>query len=230
MALRLHLFADEYQVGLFHRLGRSQRQVRATIVSRVLPRLIWSMSDNDLPARYPWCFVISNRARGRRPLYVGAFLTIPTTAGKSSLVVIYASVSYGWLKKNMQTEFPITFWAARVLNGVTQRDVAEKNWHLHRQWIKALRWSCSALLQRVILTPAMQFKQHSQVLLREGSQEDYRICSSDGVELMPWKNWPDCISQEAGVWIWRQSRHRKVLDSQRIPLGRAEAKSPDASF
>lgn len=220
--MRLHLFIDECRIGPFRRLGRTQRKVRAAIRQHILPGIVSPMSGDYLSEHYPWCFVISGGMFSRKYFCVGAFVVLQREPGEKSLAVIYSKVRYSWLEKNMRTEFPLTFWAARILNGVQQSDIAEKNWQPLWQWVKALKWSYSPLFQK-ILTPAMHFRNHSQVLLREGSQEDYRIRSSDGVEIMPWKNWPDCIQQEAGIWIWRQSRHRKILDSQRIPLGRAGA-------
>ncbi|MEE4411140.1 MULTISPECIES: T6SS protein Cts1T [unclassified Serratia (in: enterobacteria)] len=230
MSLRLYLLVDESRVSPFRRLGKRQREVRSLITQQILPNIGSSMLEGYLSESYPWCFVISSTARQGKYNYAGAFMVLRGEQGDASLVVVYSVVSYRWLQKNMCTEFPLTFWAARILNNVQKSDFAEKNWRPLWQWVKALKRSYSPFWESFVLTPAWRFKNHSQVLLREGAQEDYHIRSIDGVEVMPWKNWPDCIQQEASIWIWRQSRHGNILDSQRISLRSAEAKSPDASF
>ncbi|VEC00428.1 Uncharacterised protein [Cedecea lapagei] len=230
MLLRLYLLVDESRAGLFRRRGKKQREVRSIITQQILPGIGSSLPDDYLPEHYPWSFVISSPSSRGQDAYSGAFMLRPGKGGEPSLVIIYGEAPWPWLKKNLQDEYPLTFWASRILNTVPDSDVAEKNWRPLWQWVKALRRAYSPFWETLLLTPAWQFKNHSQVLLREGSQEDYHIRNRDGVEAMPWKNWPDCVEQEAGIWIWRQSRHRKIVDSQRIPLRRAEAKPPDASF
>ena len=230
MLLRLYLLVDESRAGLLCRWGKKQREVRSFITQQILPNMGSLMPSDYLPEHYPWCFIISAAALRGKYSYVGAFMVLPGEQEEKSLIVVYSAVSYRWLQKNMRAEFPMTFWAARILNNVRKSDLAEKNWQPLWQWVKALRRSYSPFWESFALTPAWRFSRHSQVLLKEGSQEDYHIHDSDGIEIMPWKNWPDCVQQEAGIWIWRQSRHRNILDSQRILLRRAEAESPDASF
>lgn len=229
MSLRLCFFVDESRAGLFRRLSKTQRKVRAIIMQHVIPNIGVAAPDSYLPEHYPWCFIISAAALRHKSSCVGAFMVLRGEQGEKLPVVIYSVVSHAWLENNMHTEFPLTFWASRVLNITRQNDLLKKDWQPLAQWVKALRRAWSPW-REFLLIPAWRFKNQSQMLLREGSQEDYRIHTNDGVDIMPWKNWPACIQQEAGIWIWRQSRHRNILDSQRILLRRAEAKSPDASF
>jgi len=226
--LRLFLLVDESRISLFHRMGRKQREVRSIITKQILPVISSSLPEDFLPEHYPWCFVISSPSTWGGNAFSGAFMLRPGKGGVPSLIIIYGEARWPWLKKNMQNDFPLTFWASRFLNNVSDCDMAEKNWHSLSQWVKALDRSYWTIWEKLMLAPAWQFKNHSQVLLKEGSKEDYLIQNHDGIETMPWKNWPECVQQEAGIWIWRQSRHRKILDSQRIPLQRDEAKSPDA--
>lgn len=228
MLLRLYLIVDESRPGLFRRRWKKQQEVRSIIIQQILPGIGSSLPDDYLPDHYPWSFVISSPSSRGHDAYSGAFMLRPGKGGVPSLVIIYGEAPLPWLKKNMQDEFPLTFWASRILNNVPDSDAVEKNWRPLLQWVKALRRAYSLLWEKLVLKSAWQFKNHSQLLLREGSQEDYRIQNRDGVETMPWKNWPDCIEQDAAIWIWRQSRHRKIVDSQRIPLRRAEAKPPAA--
>ncbi|MDS1916269.1 T6SS protein Cts1T [Enterobacter asburiae] len=228
--LHLYLLVDESQAGLFRRRGKKQREVHSIITQQIVPGICSSLSDDYLPEHYPWSFVISSPSSRGHNTYSGAFMLRAGKGGTPSLIIIYGEAPWPWLKENLQDEFPLTFWASRILNHVPDSDVVEKNWRPLWQRVKALRRTYSALWEKLVLTSARQFKNHSQMLLRGGAQEDYRIQNRDGVEAMPWQNWPDCIEQEVGIWIWRQSRHKKIVDSQRIPLRRAEAKPPDASF
>ncbi|WP_435946901.1 T6SS protein Cts1T [Dryocola sp. BD586] len=229
MPLRLYLLVDNPRAVLFGAGRKRQREVYALVTQSILRNRDSALPDDYLPESYPWCFVISAGAL-RNKYYAGACMVYRNSQQEKSLIVVYSERPYRWLQKNMRTDYPLTFWMARILNNTQKSDVIEHNWKPLRQWLKALRRAYSPFWESFALVPAYRFKNHSQVLLREGSQEDYYIRNSDGVEVMPWTNWPDCIQQEAGIWLWRQSRHRKILDSHRIPLRRAEAEPPAASF
>ncbi|CAH0160221.1 hypothetical protein SRABI13_00738 [Erwinia aphidicola] len=230
MSLRLYLLVDGSRAGLFSRWGRAQRKVHNFIVKNVLMNMGEAMSDEYCSRGYPWCFVISAAALKVNKYYIGSFIIQPGEAGVESLVIIYSAVSSPWLEKNMLAEYPLTFWAARILNNRQKSDFSDKKWKTLFQWVKALKRSYSPFWESFALKKAWSFNTLSQVLLMEGSKEDYGIRINDGVEAMPWKSWPDCIQQEEGIWVWRQSRHRKILDSRRIPLRGAEAKMPEAPF
>jgi len=230
--VRLYLLIDELSTGRLGWRRREQARLRARLQQAILPYMASSVPDDYLSESYPWCFVMPSPAskKGSR-YYAGALMVFRTAQGEKSAAVIYTSVSYGWLKKDLSSAFPVTFWMTRVLNHyVRKNEFSNGSWRSLREWVRALRRAYSPFWESFALTPNFRFKNRSQVLLREGSQEDYRIRDSDGVEIMPWKNWPDCLAGEACIWLWRQSRHRKILDSQRIPLQRAEAEGPDASF
>lgn len=228
MSIRLFLLNDRAQKNVFGRPGKLHRKVRAIITQQICPNIGSSISEGLLEEDYPWCFVISGAALSQRHYCAGAFSLMTGEHGEKLLIVIYSMVSYSWLQKNLRSEYPLTFWAARVLNIKRKYDVVGGNQGILWQWFKALRWAYSPWRQ-FVLKPLWRFEHKSQMLLREGSQQDYRIRNSDGVEVMPWKNWPGCIQQEPEIWVWRQSRHRRILDSQRILLRRAEANPPDAS-
>lgn len=228
MSIRLYLLVDRKRAGLFHRLNKKQCELLNVFTQQILPHLESSMPDSYLPEHYPWCFVISASTLKARHAYAGAFMVLPGEQDEKKLAIVYGSVSYPWLKSNMHSEFPLTFWASRILNYVERKDVLAKEWRPLWQWVKKLRQVYSPW-RELILNPAWHFKNHSQVLLKEGSREDYCIKSSDGVEVMPWKNWPECIQEKEGVWIWRQGRHKRILESQRFLIKRAVASVPDAS-
>ncbi|WP_072056932.1 T6SS protein Cts1T [Enterobacter cloacae] len=216
MSLRLYLLVGESRAGPFYRKRKKQRQTEAFISREILSNVTTAMTDSYLSVAYPWCFVISSSMVEDKYHYVGACRILCNEKGERTLVGMYSPVSHRWLNNNMQAEFPLTFWMSRILNMMQERDFYARNTPLLRQWRMALQRAYSPLWESFALTPAWRFKNRSQALLREGSEEDYCIRNSDGVDVMPWKNWPDSITQKSGIWLWRESRHRKILDSQRI--------------
>ncbi len=230
MAVRLHLLVDNLPVGTRNGGKKRSQQIASLIAQSVLPEMELSVNCNDLPEDYPWCFLVSGKEIGCKKYYAGALVNFRNVHGRRSSIIIYSALSYPWLKKNMSSQYPITFWMARILNIIPEIDRAEECWDQLRLWVTALQRSYSPFWESIILTHSYQFKNRSQVLLREGSKEDYRIRDSDGVGVMPWKHWPDNIQEEAGVWLWRQSRHCKILDSQRILLQGDGAERPDVSI
>lgn len=216
MSLRLYLLGGESRASPFCRKRKKQRQKEAFISQKILSNMAAAMTDEYLSTAYPWCFVISSSTAQDKYHYVGACKILCNEQGEKSLVGMYSPVSHQWLNKNMQADFSLTFWMSRILNMVQENDFSARNTPLLRQWCTALQRAYSPFWESFALTPAWRFKTRSQALLREGSQQDYCIRNSDGVDVMPWKNWPDCLLNESGIWLWRESRHRKILDSQRI--------------
>lgn len=229
MSIRLFLFIAGLDKPIVARKGKIHRKVQSMITEKIVPNRAPLAVESGLAEQYPWSFVIADAALSRQRYCTGAFSVIRGQQGETLLVAIYSLVSCSWLKKNLQAEFPLTFWAARILNVLPTNCQASSSWQPLRQWLAALRWSYSPWRQFVLM-PAWRFEHKSKMLLREGGQEDYRIGKGDGVEIMPWKKWPGCLQQGAGAWIWRQSRHRRILDSQRILFRRAEAYPSDASI
>lgn len=230
MSLRLYLLVDGSRAGLLSRWDGAQRKVHNFIMQNVLLNMGEAMSDEYCSRGYPWCFVISAAALQVNKYYVGSFMIQPGEAGLESVIIIYSAVSYPRLERIMHAKYPLTFWAARILNNQQQGDFSNKKWKTLFQWVKALKRAYSPCWESFALKKAWRFSTLSQVLLKEGSKEDYGIRVNDGVEAMPWKNWPNCVQQEEGIWVWRQSRHRNILDSRWIPLLGAGAKTPESSF
>jgi len=216
MSLRLYLLGGESCAIPFYRKGKKQRQRETFICQKILSNMATAMTDDYLSTAYPWCFVISSGTALEKYHYVGACRILCNEQGGKTLIGMYSPVSHQWLNKDMQAEFSLAFWISRILNLIQGNVFSARNTPLLRQWRTALQRAYSPFWESFALTPAWRFKTRSQALLREGSREDYCIRNSDGVDVMPWKNWPDCLLNESGVWLWRESRHRKILDSQRI--------------
>lgn len=229
MSIRMFLIVDGVHTGISGRLGKMKREVRSIITQKILPNINFDVADELSPKHYPWCFVISSSALSRQSYCAGAFNLLPGKNGEQLLVVICSVVSWSWLQKNMCDERPLTFWAARILNLVREGDIAAENAQLLSRWFRTLKGAYSPWRQ-FILKPVWRFENQSEMLLREGAHQDYQISNCDGVEVMPWKNWPDCVQYEAGIWIWRQSRHSKILYSQRIHLRHARVNPADGSY
>ncbi|MDT3667832.1 hypothetical protein ROK90_17740 [Cronobacter dublinensis] len=112
----------------------------------------------------------------------------------------------------------LAFWQMRILCLLTdeQQRIGERA--AVRQWVQALRLSLAPGWVRWWVNPSWRFGQRAPALLMENCAADYRLGPEAGVETMPWREWPACINQENTIWIWRQSRHGKYIDSQRIAI------------
>lgn len=216
MAIRIVLVTDN--AGLFGQAGPRGRRIRTLIRDRVLPAMQDSLPGKPLPENYPWCFIVPPSALRRKTYCVGAFVSFENARGEKSIVALCCAVPYKWLKHNLTAEFSAPFWMARILAGIKPEEIARGNYGYVRPWIKALQRSYSYFWESFALAENFRFGTRSKFLLREFTDLDYEICSDDGVDIMPWKNWPGCIQAGDCVWLWRQSRHNRLIESQRILL------------
>ncbi|MBW7984870.1 T6SS protein Cts1T [Enterobacillus tribolii] len=224
MAIRILLLKDNAGSGLFRLGGLRGRRIRTFIKNRVLPGMHDALPGKSLPKNYPWCFILPPASLRRKTYYIGAFVPFDNARGERSFIALYSAVSYKWLQSNLALEFPAAFWMARILAGMKHEEITSGNYVYVRPWIKALQRSFSWFWESIALTENFRFRNRSKFLLRECTDLDYEICGDDGVDIMPWKNWPECIQAGDCVWLWRQSRHNRLIESQRILLKHDEGR------
>ncbi|EOV9657027.1 hypothetical protein ACN5L1_002613 [Cronobacter turicensis] len=161
---------------------------------------------------YPWCFALVFRRR----YYLGAFLT-----GGRDDVTLLALVSplrhQAFLRHAAQRQ-SLAFWLARILCLRVEEHPRVGESRAVRQWVRALRWSFAPRWVRGCMHHARRFGRRSVALLREQCAADYRLGPEAGVDAMPWRDWPECAAEANYFWIWRQSRHGKYIDAQRIAI------------
>lgn len=167
---------------------------------------------------YPWCFVLPPFYPRSKNYTIGALLMLHDSFGAYSFFVLHSQVSYEWLIKNLQSNFHIAFWLARVLANISKKEIEDQDFSSVQAWVRALKRSYSPIWESIFLNEKFKFKGRSTLLLSELTQLDYEHDIGSGVEMMPWTDWPGCVQSEDYAWFWRQSRYGRIIDSQKIKL------------
>jgi len=167
---------------------------------------------------HPWCFVLPPLTPRSKDYIIGAFVIFNDPSGAYSFLVLYSSVSYGWLTKNLQSNYHIAFWLARILARLSKHEIYRQDFSSIQVWLRALKRSYSPLWESMVLNEKFKFKNRSTSLLSECAEFDYEQCIDSGVEIMPWTEWPCCVQSEDYAWFWRQSRYGRITDSQKVLL------------
>ncbi|WP_208091716.1 hypothetical protein [Cronobacter turicensis] len=161
---------------------------------------------------YPWCFALVFRRR----YYLGAFLT-DSRDDVTCLALVSPLRRQSFLRHAAQRQ-SLAFWLARILSLRVEEHPRIGESKAVRQWVRALRWSFAPGWVRGCINNAWQFGRISAALLREHCAADYRLGPDAGVDAIPWRGWPECAAEGNYFWIWRQSRHGKYIDAQRIAI------------
>lgn len=199
--------------GLLERFKRHRQATPAlsSLLQRAIPLMAPSTVTAPAVAAYPWCFVAPADVIRGKHYFIGAFLPeVQTTAGLPA--VLYALVSESWLLGQLSVRDCLPFWLARVLALQMTTSSAGHDAAVHH-WCQ--------LLQRMLANRRQGRAYATRQRLREGLREarcdaDFALGSEHGVDVMPWMAWPGCIQNDETIWLWRQSRHGKVIESQKI--------------
>lgn len=194
--------------GLLWRFERDRhaKQALCRLLQQAIPLMASSRVMEPAVAPYPWCFIAPANSIRAKHYFIGAFLPEAQTSTRLP-PVLYALVNETWLINQLSTKDSLPFWLARVLAPFSVGCEVEV-----RRWCQ--------LLQRML-----KGRQHAisanRLSLREGLREercdaDVALGSEHGVDAMPWMEWPGCIQNNEIIWIWRQSRHGKVIESQKL--------------
>ncbi|EPN9525640.1 hypothetical protein ACT5AM_000263 [Cronobacter malonaticus] len=189
--------------------GRAQRELVLLLKTHVVPALAPLDGTPEVDG-YPWCFALVFRGR----FYFGAFLGSTNTA----LLALISRHSRDGALHQAALRQSLAFWQARILCLRADERPRTGESVTVRQWVKALRLSLAPSWVRWLLNPAWRFGIRSPVLLAPLCAADYRLAPNAGVDAVPWREWPACIAQGNHIWIWRQSRHGKYIDAQRIAI------------
>lgn len=165
-------------------------------------------------ADYPWCFVMRDKqALGQRFL-VGAIIP----SDPQPRMVAYLWVTESWLQSELHQPHNLLFWLSRTLAMPLQC-------HTSCSELELLQKQC-ALLQRSQLPRWYQRWPVSKATVNQQLEQlqaaycfaDTQWQTTDGVEVMPWQAWPRCIGQGDAIWLWRQSRHAKIIEANKFPF------------
>ncbi|EPE3192510.1 hypothetical protein [Cronobacter malonaticus] len=189
--------------------GRAQRELVSLLKTHVVPALV-PLDGTPEVDNYPWCFALVLRGR----FYLGAFLD----GSDTTLFALISRLSRDGALHQAALRQSLAFWQARILClRADERPRAGESAAVQR-WVQALRLSFAPAWVRWWVNQAWRFGPRSSALLTELCAADYRLGPNAGVDAVPWREWPACIAQGNHIWIWRQSRHGKYIDAQRIAI------------
>lgn len=218
MVIRIHsLDGAKYSLGS-RRTKREKKALSAFLKSSVLPELAGSFTDKWLAEDYPWCFILPLMKGKKKKFYIGSFTIKKQRSADDCLSVLYSVVNQEWILKNVTTNYHFAFWLSRILI-ITEKN--EAGFHSHtttKEWLSSLVVSCSPFWEALIINERAKFRHKSELLISSCCKDDEKVRSDDGVDIMPWRNWPDCIQTDEYAWIWRQSRYGRTIESKRIFL------------
>ncbi|MTD28153.1 hypothetical protein [Erwinia sorbitola] len=212
--MQISVIDDDHRHRWYHRRRYSHRAMLKFLQDTVEPAIRNLSQDDDISASYPWCFVFSAKELNRKKHYVGAL----TLYNNKSLCVIYSHLTYDKVSEDFKKNFHIAFWLARILVLWLSKSKEDKNTSFISEWINSLKIHYSPFLESILIRKEYRFRNTSESLLSNYHCLDNQISVDGGVEFMPWTNWPECIQSGSFVWIWRQSRHGRIIDSRKIPI------------
>ena len=195
---------------------KKQQKITDILLGEVIPQMEATFAGQCLSDTHPWCFVMPVNVGKKKYYYFGALITGIESAETQPVFALYSRVSYRWLHENLQSNFHAAFWLSRMLIGIQRQDGVVSDRASLQDWIKSLRRSYSPFWESLAINEQYKFRNRSELLLSELSESEEKIHSDNGIEIMPWKGWPGCIQMERNVWLWRQTRYGKIIDSQKI--------------
>ncbi|EKS6740533.1 hypothetical protein NTH60_004578 [Enterobacter ludwigii] len=189
----------------------------SAIVQEIFQRMKPSYFTSVAMKRYPWCFVAPDDTHGPNYYFVGAFLP-PLKKRETELTMLFSRVSESWLIPHLKSPVGLPLWLSRCLIPIINGSSPYVN---HRD----VRQNCFSLEHRLNSSMRLGYKfvgiKHRPRLEKLNSvccEADEELLNEYGVDAMPWMDWPGCVQQRSAFWIWRQSRHGKVIESQKVLL------------
>lgn len=220
MTVQISVIDDSHHYRWYHWRKKHHRKILDFIKNTIKSDIYDLVHDNETFDSYPWCFVFSAKDLCREHYYIGALTISKNNCNKDDLCVIFSRLPYNKISEEFKKKFHIAFWQARILaTRHGQRNDNRKSFHF-MEWIKALQIHYSPFLESVLIRKNYRFVNTSESLLSNCHILDNQISINAGVEFMPWNNWPECVQSGDFVWLWRQSRYGRIIDSKKIPIPR----------
>jgi len=218
MTLQISVIDDSRHYRWYHWRRKHHRRILKFLQDMVEPEIKTLSQSNELSDSYPWCFVFSAKQLNRKHYYIGALTISKNNCNKDSLCVIFSRLPYNVIALDFKKKFHIAFWQSRILAARQGEMNTNKKNSQFSEWIKALQIHYSPFLESVLIRKSYRFINTSEPLLSNCHILDNQIPINGGVEFMPWKNWPECIQTGNSVWLWRQSRYGRIIDSKKISV------------
>ncbi|MFJ3458574.1 hypothetical protein ACIPMZ_16625 [Scandinavium goeteborgense] len=197
--------------GAFTLETRSMKKEQC-LESFLYQHLLQAMAEQMSEPEYPWCFVFPATCLNQTNFYMGACCLHYDNIGEPRIYALYSRLSYRHVFREFQSPRSVAYWQARILAGT--KDVA--GCIRLKSWVRELQRAYSPLDR--IWGKTKRFAQRADILLSDCCDYDYLSNIEDGVEFIPWANWPICIQTENKLWMWRQNKFGKITSSKRILL------------
>lgn len=218
MAVKISVIDDSHPYRWYHWRRKQHRIILKFLQDNILPEINKLSQDDDVSDSYPWCFVFSEKEPCKKNFYIGAMTLTKENCNKDSFCAVFSRLPYDKIEEHFKKKFHVAFWQARILaNKQDQRNGNKKNVHFS-EWIKALQIHYSPFLESILIRKDYRFINISESLLSNCHILDNQTSINGGVEFMPWKNWPECVQSGNFIWLWRQSRYGRIIDSMKIPI------------
>ncbi|MFK8256234.1 hypothetical protein ACFL9S_00400 [Erwinia sp. AnSW2-5] len=220
MTVRISVISDHHHYRWYHWQKKHHKRILKFLQDTIGSEKNEFNPDNKIADSYPWCFVFSAKHLYRKHYYIGALTMSKNNGNKDSLCVIFSCLPYDKISAEFKKKSHIAFWQARILaTRQGQRNDNKKNPHFS-EWIKALQIHYSPFLESILIRKNYRFVNTSESLLSNFNILDNQTSINGGVEFMPWNNWPECVQPGDFIWLWRQSRYGRIIDSRKIPIPR----------
>lgn len=179
----------------------------AALVAQLQPTGASLLSQPGLSV-YPWCFVMPAYAVSTGAYLAGAFIPADEASPSAAVCVLFSARK---MEQQLKSETNLPFWMMRSLAALDRYNNCEE-----------IESDCHDLMA-LNFPPVWRPKKwgSAQRLKIQARLSDIR-CDADlalegksGVDVMPWRNWPGCVLESEFLWLWRQNRHGKIIESQR---------------
>lgn len=218
MSVKIFFVDDNQCYHWYHSRNNHHRKVLSFLQNIVEPVIADIYSGDDTTDNYPWCFVFSTQETHPEKYYVGALMVSQKNDSKNHLCAIFSRLSYNRLLADLERNFHLAFWQSRILAYSQLKSEPDNNKKNTSLWISALHRYYSPLWESLFIRKNHKFINTCDFLLSNIHILDNQTSINSGVPFMPWKNWPECIQSSNTVWLWRQSRHGRIIDSKKISI------------
>lgn len=194
---------------------RKREDISSLLLKNIIPRMVTTLPGQTLAEDHSWCFVMPSK---KDRFYFGAFLPTVNFSEAGLVFALHCPISYPVLCRSLESNFHIAFWLSRILDGYQRPESIVTDKAALQEWVGVLKHSFSPFWERLLINEQYRFGHRSVLLLSELTGNEEKLNNDSGVEIMPWQNWPGCIQMEKKVWLWKQSRYGRIIDSQSIKL------------
>ncbi|HBZ14422.1 MAG TPA: hypothetical protein DEO73_01505 [Pantoea sp.] len=183
----------------------------ASLISTLAPAEPSLLTQPEL-CRYPWCFVMSVDGISADHYLTGALVFDDNTETPHGVCVLLRASE---MVRLLTIEDSLPFWMMRSLSTLAQHDNPR---HICEQIEADCRDLVASSLSsgwRSKLSNSAQLSHIHTRLSDMRCDADFELEGKRCVDVMPWRSWPECVSDSEFLWLWRQNRHGKIIESQR---------------